>query len=135
MKKITAVNRFTILLSLLFLPFTANAAGLYDGVWELLVPGVSGLYGSIHQSGDTIVLVGLDDDDEDGAWSAYMGQLQGTEVELSTVISGHGTTLVYYANFTSATTIEVTQLSCTPVNLCDALELPNNFQISAVKIF
>ncbi|MEQ8956083.1 MAG: hypothetical protein RL120_18290, partial [Gammaproteobacteria bacterium] len=76
MKTLLIIKQSAILLFFSLLSFTVSAGGPYDGVWELIVPGISGLYGSLHQSGDTLVLIGLDDNDEDGAGHAYAGLMQ-----------------------------------------------------------
>ena len=133
MNIVNKVKSIAILLSLLVLPFNANAAGPYDGVGELIVPGYGGLYGAVYQTGDTIVMISLDANDS--SWAVYMGQIQGSQVELSTVFTDHGTNLVYLVNFTSAGTGDLTQISCTPVAVCNDRELPNNVTFAFVNIF
>lgn len=120
------MKKLFLVLTFLLLSYQAQAAGIYDGIWE----ATSGDYATVTQNGNSIVVIVLAANLLQ--WDAYQGVLIGSASTVSTVASYGISTLRFI--FTSATTADVTLVSCTPTALT-VCRFPNGTQFTATKIF
>lgn len=86
----------------------ASAAGIYDGIYQLN-PNI-GYVTILEQNG---IMIGIINETYGGySWGAASGVLNGTSVQVSTIIGNLNE--IINVNFTSATTFTATIVSCSP---------------------
>lgn len=84
----------------------ANAAGLYDGIWQVSESG----FATLNQNGNSVIITELDLDE--GDFSVTSGTLINNEAVFSTIYGNVSAT--YRIVFNSLTTATLTVLSCIP---------------------
>lgn len=121
-----------ILVFVFFVTMTgqASAAGVYDGIWSFYYHGVAIGYASVHQSGDQIIAISLDND---LTWEASAGTLVGNTIAVETIVSN--VSAVLDVVFTSSTTLTMTQRSCVPIYAGYYCTFPNGAFVTGQKIF
>ncbi|HAJ77094.1 MAG TPA: hypothetical protein DCM64_11655 [Gammaproteobacteria bacterium] len=120
------MKKILLVLALIVLPLQTQAAGPYDGIWQITETD----YATVNQNGSTIIVVGLDL--ENRQFDVSTGTLDGNQLILNSVIDdGNISSRVIFLSGTSAT---LTFLSCIPNPgfLCDA---PIGTPISVTKVF
>jgi len=104
-----------ILLIALTLPLTAHAASEYEGIWKT----PDGVYLSIHQAANEIVLVLLNTD----RWEAMTGYVVGPQAVVNTVYGGGHVQFLLYP--TTDGGLKIKQVMCAVLAhgyVCPALD-------------
>ncbi len=109
----------------------ANAAGPYDGIWQVTQAGALVAYYSAHENGGTVIAAALPYDNS--YWEAFMGQRSGATATLTTVVSG--VTATMSVTFTSDTTLTARQVSCVANRAGWQCLFPNGTTFQGTKIF
>ncbi len=113
-------------------PITSFAAGPFDGVYSLSIPGESNSFVSIHENNNNeIVAIVIEPVPNDATWEALVGIRTNNSVQLNSVLG----TVVLQASivFNDDQTASVTIISCVPdTEIC---EIPNNTTLNMTKIF
>jgi len=127
-----SILTFVLVALIWLLPLSANAGGLYDGVWG--VDDNAFTYLTFNQSGDQMIGVVLYADT--GSWNAISGPVLGSQAELSLVVATNGVTAgIYLIEFTSDTTARATLTSCSPLTTCALTLPPVNLSFQLTKVF
>ena len=125
------MKKLLMLVLLISLSSAANAAGIYDGIWqvnedpEVLI--------SIHENNGTMVAFSLDNDYS--VFNTGLGTLNGNTIIVSSlddysILSGTSRVV-----FTSATTMYIEQLACESLYYGWECKYPNGTRLNASKIF
>ncbi len=120
-----------ILLSLvLLLPITALAAGPFDGIYRLSVPGIPEIgYASIHEDANNNMIAILLDAESEDTWQALNGARTNNNVTLKSIA---GTIdLEVSAEFNDNQESTATVISCTG----DDCDIPNGAILKMDKLF
>ena len=121
-----------IAIAILFIVnFPAAAAGIYDGIWKAQYQNIDIGYISIHENNGQIVLIFNQEDNL--SWGASVGTLIDDRATVESVIGTVKGSLDVV--FTSSSTLESTQTSCSSVTPGVACALSNGAVITATKIF
>ena len=122
------------LLAMLLLPATAIADGVYDGIWEISYPFVTGEYFTIHQVGNTVALISIGVNDAN--WGAAMGEIEGNRITTfdPLVLKGESTS-TFTIEFFSGTAGWFTLDTCSPFFVCDFLPWEIGEAVRVDKVF
>lgn len=85
----------------------AQADGAYDGIWQI----TDGLYSSIAQNGDQVIV--LDLDTTNTQFVVSQGTISGNIIEVTTILGGNAS-VTERIEFHSETSGTSTLLACTP---------------------
>ena len=118
----------TGLLFSLILTTNANAAGVYDGIWQMYYGNSFIGYNSIHQNGDQLIAIPLYTNNL--SWEAVIGTLDSNAVTVNSIISDASYTIRVI--FDSANSFTATQVACSPTYNC---LLPNGAVLTGTKIW
>lgn len=119
-----------LLILALSLPGVAFAAGPNDGIYNATLDGSFVFFVSIHQSGDQVIFLTLDNPPD--RWEGLTGTRTGDTVPLDAVVASGSIDLTL--TFNSATAATATIAACTP-DPGQTCSFPNGAILQLSKIF
>lgn len=128
MKKFVVIIGLVIAIFMVVEMPSAEASGVYDGIWLIKYKGTDIGYASIHENGQQLVFVTLTPDTD---WEALYGTRVDNKATLSTIIAKVNASIAIV--FSSSTELSFTQTSCTPKE--ESCNFPKGASFSAVKLF
>ncbi len=127
------MKKWFLIIALLF-QVTTWASGPNDGIYEVSFDGTFVFFASIHQNGDQLILLSLDDSSLH--WEGLSGTQFGEEYEMSVIV---GTSeAIGLLNFTDDTNAVMLIFNCLPVLGVDpgaVCSIPEGASLDLAKIF
>lgn len=121
------MKKILMFVAVLLIPVQSMAAGLYDGIWQI----IPGTYISVHQRDNELAIILVEVGEE---WNALAGTISGNAATVTSAAGPMQATA--RITFNSATSATVVLITCSdPTSPNPACAFPNGVPIPVTKVF